>query len=147
MVTHESSNNNAPSELSLGDARSHENATQAPPELDEVFAALGHPRRRYLLHALLDGRSEQTLDELATSITAWEQDEPREAVTAEERDRCRVALYHTHIPKLADAGILDYESDDDVVVRTTNTEQAQAVLTGIGGEADDAQEMHARRTD
>jgi hypothetical protein len=39
-------------------------------ELDEVFAALGHPRRRYLLYTLVNGSTEAPLPELAADIAA-----------------------------------------------------------------------------
>ena len=55
------------------------NSNDAAPsvlDLDEVFAALGHPRRRYLLYTLVNERGAETLPEVATKIAAWEQDKP-----------------------------------------------------------------------
>ena len=47
-----------------------EGVPDAPPILgfDEVFTALSHPRRRYLLYTLINESSEETLLELATKI-------------------------------------------------------------------------------
>lgn len=105
-------------------------------ELNEVFTALQHSRRRYVLDSLATREREQTLTELATGVVAWEQDKPRESVTEAERERCRTALYHSHVPKLAELGVLDYETGDDIVVRATDTEQLRAVLDSVSGEAD-----------
>jgi len=116
-------------------------------ELDEVFSALSHPRRRYLLYTLVNGNCEETLTELATKIAAWEQDKTTGDVTQEERRRVHASLYHSHVPKLADLGIIEYHEGEDIIVRTRDTEQVQAVLNGAGAELDSRQEMHARQND
>lgn len=115
-------------------------------ELDEVFSALSHPRRRYLLYTLINGHSEETLPELATKIVAWERDKSTAEVTDEERREVHLSLYHAHVPKLADLGIVEYRQAEDIIVRARNTEQVQAVLDGAGAELDQRQEDHARRT-
>jgi DNA-binding transcriptional ArsR family regulator len=116
-------------------------------DLDEVFAALGHPRRRYLLYTLVNGSSEETLSELATKVAGWEQDKPTSEVTDDERRDVHLSLYHSHIPKLADLGVLDYHEAGDIIIRARNTGQVQAVLHGAGAELDVRQESHARDTD
>lgn len=116
-------------------------------ELDEVFAALGHPRRRYLLYALVAGGNEETLTELATKIVAWEQDKPLADVTDDERRRVHVSLYHSHVPKLADLGVLEYRESENIIVRALNTQQVRSVLNGAGAELDSRQEKHAQRRD
>lgn len=116
-------------------------------ELDEVFTALGHPRRRYLLYTLINERSEETLPELATKIVVWEEDKPVDGVTDEERRNVHLSLYHSHVPKLDRLGIVEYQQGDDVLVRARNTEQVQAVLDGAGAELDQRQETHAREED
>jgi len=129
---------------------SMDNSNGAPDpilELDEVFAALGHPRRRYLLYTLVNGSTEAPLSDLATDIAAWELEKPASEVTAGERRRVHISLYHSHIPKLASLGILDYHEAENVIVRAVNTAQVQAVLDGAGAELDSRQESHVRDTD
>lgn len=121
-----------------------DNSTERVLELDEVFTALDHSRRRYLLYTLVNERSEETLSELATNIVAWEQDKPTEEVTNEERRRVHVSLYHSHIPKLADLNVLEYREGEDIIVRARNTEQVKGVLDGAGAELDSRQEDHAQ---
>lgn len=124
--------------------RVSDNSTERILELDEVFTALDHSRRRYLLYTLANERSEETLSELATNIVAWEQDKPAGEVTDEERRRVHVSLYHSHIPKLADLGIVEYREGEDIIVRARNTEQVKGVLDGAGAELDSRQEDHAQ---
>lgn len=116
-------------------------------DLDEVFAALGHPRRRYLLYTLVNGGNAETLRGLATKIAAWEQDKPTSEVTDEERRRVQISLVHSHIPKLEDLGVLDFREREDRIVQARNTQQVQAVLNGAGAELDSRQETHAKHRD
>jgi len=116
-------------------------------ELDELFAALGHPRHRYLLYALVNGSTEAPLSDLAADIAAWELEKPPSEVTAGERRKVHISLYHSHIPKLASLGVVDYHEGEDVIVRAVNTAQVQAVLDGAGAELDSRQESHARDID
>jgi len=128
--------------------RMHANTSNAATlELDKVFAALGHPRRRYLLYTLVNASSEETLSELATKLAAWEQDKPVSGVTDHERRDVHLSLYHSHIPKLADLGVLDYQEAGDIIVRARNTEQVQTILARGGAEMDARQETHAQHTD
>lgn len=115
-------------------------------ELDEVFVALGHPRRRYLLYALVNGSTEAPLSDLAADIAAWELDKPASEVTAAEQRDVHISLYHSHIPRLASLGIVDYHEAGNVIVRAVNTAQVRAVLEGAGAELDSRQESHARDT-
>jgi len=116
-------------------------------ELDEVFAALGHPRRRYLLYTLVSGSNEAPLPELAANIAAWELEKPVSEVTEEKQRAVHVSLYHSHVPKLFSLGIVEYREEENVIVRAVNTTQVQAVLDGAGAELDSRQESHARDTD
>jgi DNA-binding transcriptional ArsR family regulator len=113
-------------------------------ELDDVFAALSNPRRRYLVYTLLEESDEKTLAELAARIAAWEDDVSPGEVSEEGQKRVQVSLYHGHVPKLADLGVLSYDAADEIIVRAENTEQVEAVLHGAGTELDARQETHAR---
>jgi hypothetical protein len=129
---------------------SMDNSNGAPDpilELDEVFAALGHPRRRYLLYTLVNRSTEASLSDLATDIAAWELEKPASEVTAAKRRTVYISLYHSHVPKLASLGVVDYHETENVIVRAVNTAQVQAVLDGAGAELDSRQESHVRDTD
>jgi hypothetical protein len=116
-------------------------------ELDEVFTALGHPRRRYLIYALSTRANDETLTEIARKLTAWEQDVRADEVSEEDRRRVHASLYHSHVPKLADLGIIEYETDENIIIRASNIEQVEMVLDGAGAELDSRQEDHANDTD
>ncbi len=113
-------------------------------ELDHVFSVLSHPRRRYLMYALAEN-PEWTLTELATKLTAWETDVDEAAVGPHARDQTYVTLYHTHVPKLVDEGVVEFDSETETIARADHADQVFAVLAGAGSSLDFAQERHASR--
>lgn len=114
-------------------------------EVEYVYSALGHPRRRYLCYTLSED-TEWVLTELARKIAAWENDVPLTAVTDAQLQDVYVALYHAHIPKLVDIGVVTFEEANEVIRAAEHAEQVLAALEGIGGSLDSCQETHARGT-
>lgn len=112
--------------------------------VDYVFDALAHPRRRYLLYTL-GVETEWSLRELATKLAAWELDIPEETVRSDERDKVYISLYHTHIPKLVDHQIITFDEQTETIKAATNAEQTIAALEGVGTSIDSEQESHAHR--
>lgn len=112
-------------------------------EIDRVYTALAHPRRRYLCYTLHED-TEWTLTELATKIAAWENDVPVHAVTDDQRDDVYVSLYHAHVPKLVDVGVLTFDEERGLIETADHAEQVLAALDGIGANVDCRQETHAQ---
>lgn len=86
--------------------------------LDLVFGLLRRARRRYILYYLLAGKGEPVdVDELVTAIRTCEaggspgSDPP-------PRKELWIALYHTYVPQLADAGVLEYDHRQGTVRST-----------------------------
>lgn len=102
-------------------------------ELDGVFTALSHARRRYLLYLLVNGRGEAVASSLAAEVASLERDKPVGEVSDDERSEVLTALHHSHLPKLADLDLIEYERDENVV-RAENTERVRAVLDGAVAE-------------
>ena len=104
-------------------------------EPDEVFAALSHPRRRYLLYAVANHEGGETLATLAAEIAAREGDKPIDEVTDDERKLVHISLHHSHVPKLVDLGVISHHEKDDVVVQTRDAERVRALIESAGGDA------------
>jgi len=112
-------------------------------EIDHVYDALGHTRRRYLCYTLLED-TEWTLDELARKIAAWEHDIPTDDVTDQQAEQMYVSLSHAHVPKLVDDGILTFEESTEGITAGQNAQQVLTALEGMGASLDSTQEAHAR---
>ena len=113
-------------------------------ELEFVYEALAHTRRRYLCYSLLSS-TRWTLPELATKLVAWERDISEEEVSRFERDEMYASLFHAHIPKLAELDIIEYrDSGEEIILAGPNAPQVLAALEGAGASIDELQEQHAR---
>lgn len=113
-------------------------------ELDNVYEALEHPRRRCLCYALLED-DEWSLSELAGKVAALETDQPEEEEVSEpERQRVYVSLYHSHVPKLADCGVVSFDADAETLSTAENAEQVLEALQEMGASVEASQEHHAR---
>lgn len=78
--------------------------------LDAVFYTLQNRRRRHVVCALSE-RPEWEVTRLAEYVAAAEYDVPMRAVTERQRQRVRVALSATHLPRLAEAGVVEFDAD------------------------------------
>jgi hypothetical protein len=76
---------------------------------DTAYELLSSRRRRNTIHALLEHGSESTVGDLASQLAAWENDCRVRAVTSTQRKRTYTALRQSHLPKLSDAGVVDYD--------------------------------------
>ena len=89
---------------------------------DVIFELLKNRRRREVLQYLLDAEGTVTLGELAEQIAAWENDTEVTALSSDQRKRVYVALYQTHLPKMDDAGIVDYDQDRGLISLADNAD-------------------------
>src|SRR6056297_1060870 len=95
---------------------------------DLIFDVLKNRRRRYTLHYLKQENSPVELSELAEQVAAWENNTTVDGLSANERKSVYTSLYQTHLPKLADAGIVDYNRNRGVVELSENAEQLESYL-------------------
>lgn len=78
---------------------------------DVVFDILSSARRRYVLYLLRQTDEPIELTDLAERVAAWENDTSVDELTKQQRKRVYVSLYQTHVPKLEDAGLVEYDGD------------------------------------
>ncbi|WP_079988831.1 DUF7344 domain-containing protein [Halosegnis longus] len=99
----------------------------------EVFDILSNDRRRHALHYLLSRESGAEIGELSEQIAAWENDEAIEEVTADERRRVYVSLHQTHLPRMDEAGVLQYENSRDTIELTERGESLRVYMEIVEG--------------
>lgn len=126
----------------VGDASSERDSIEEPPppeilKLDHVYEALAHPRRRYICHLLRESTQWMLID-LATKIAAWENDTSEQTVTKEQQKRVYVSLYHGHVPKLVDEGVVTFDDGGEMITAAENAKQVLAVLESIETSLDSA---------
>jgi DNA-binding transcriptional ArsR family regulator len=90
---------------------------------DDLFHLLQNERRRRVLKYLSDTEGAVEMRAIAEQIAAWEQETTVQQLSSQERQRVYIALYQTHLPKLAEAGIITYNQSRGIVEETPLTDQ------------------------
>lgn len=90
-------------------------------ELDLMYEIMADPIRRALLTHLQE-TDVTTLDAAADELAAMD------TLQREDLQRLKSALHHTHLPKMADAHVIDYDRDTGTIRTTSATDGAFQVM-------------------
>lgn len=90
------------------------------PEL--VFDALSEADRRFLVAVLVEDGGAVSLEELARRLAARERDERPADLSESAVESSLTALYHSHVPKLADAGVVNHDRESGTVALAADPE-------------------------
>ncbi|WP_226481145.1 DUF7344 domain-containing protein [Natrinema amylolyticum] len=86
--------------------------------LDDAFALLADQRRRLLLAVMRTYGEELTLPDAAEEVAVRETGHNVTNISAERVREVYLSLYHDHLPRLVDAGLLEYDQERDLVAPT-----------------------------
>lgn len=128
-VSDGSTESGASTEGTVTEIVSSQAASQPDPlSRDLVFDVLKNRRRRHALHYLKQQDGPVELSELAEQVAAWENDSTVEGISAAERKRVYTALYQSHLPKLDDAGIVEYNQSRGIVELSDRADELDVYL-------------------
>ncbi|MHC3380141.1 DUF7344 domain-containing protein [Haloarcula sp. H-GB5] len=82
--------------------------------LDDRLSLLSSHYRRYLLYGLSQYTTPVSLAVLTDTVTEFEHGTPAEQYR-DERLKIYTSLYHNHLPRLVDAGVVQYNQSEDLV--------------------------------
>lgn len=88
--------------------------------IDRSCDVLGSASRRRVIYALQQD-SPMTPDELADEVVS--------AGISDGRRRVLTSLVHTHLPKLAEADVVDYDGPEDAVALSDGVEELEPLLS------------------
>jgi hypothetical protein len=74
-----------------------------------MYKMLANERRRYTIHYLQSQSEPVTLGALAEQVGAWEHDTTPDQISSAERKTVYTALQQRHLPKMDDAGIVNFD--------------------------------------
>lgn len=102
---------------------------EPPPRFadDRFFRALASRRRRRALRYLLE-ENDTTVEEIATVLSGWEATTTATMQTPADRSEIRIDLTHNHLPRLADAGLVEYDRDTGSVRLASLHPQVAALI-------------------
>lgn len=92
-----------------------------------AFDLLSDHRRRYVVHRLTN-ENEAELADVAGEIAATETDGHGSETDVEQ---VLVSLYHTHLPKLAAANVIEYDGDRGTVSPSENVDRLKRYVDAI----------------
>jgi DNA-binding transcriptional ArsR family regulator len=86
-----------------------------PLSLDELFDILRNARRRHVVELLDESGGEAEFRDLTDAVARRETGNP---VSYDARKRVYVSLRQSHLPRLAEAGVVEYDRDRGTVRAT-----------------------------
>lgn len=93
--------------------------------MDRLFQALADGRRRFVVRALTAHHT-MTVADLADECAEWEHDAPLQEIDADDVLDIYLSFVHNHVKKLADADLVEYDEDQELVALADNERVAQA---------------------
>lgn len=95
---------------------------------NELFDVLSQERRRCALYYLHQHSGTVELRDLVDYVTAWQYDQPLSELDADDRMCVYSALHQVHLPKLDEAGLIEYDTDKSEIRIEDELEYAQLYL-------------------
>ncbi|UPV99270.1 hypothetical protein M0R88_12130 [Halorussus gelatinilyticus] len=93
-------------------------------DVSAAFDLLRDARRRGVIYTVKrNGRT--SVSELARRIAAWQSTDGDDAP---DRDTVETSLVHAHLPKLDDAGVVEYDREEGTVEFTETTSDLDPLL-------------------
>lgn len=99
-------------------------------DTDALFDLLCVPRRRHVLRILLD-EGVMPMDNLAARVVAHESTAAADEYSDHTRDRMRIDLHHSHLPKLDRAGLIDYDETNHTARLVATETHVESYLNSI----------------
>jgi len=107
---------------------SDDEAESVEPSREEIFEIVSNQRRRHVVHYLRQQDRPVELRELSTQLSAWENEEPPAEVSHNERRRVYTALRQSHLPKMDEAGVVEYDADRSVIEPSAGMDDIELYL-------------------
>ena len=95
---------------------------------DELFDVLSHSRRRFTLQHLQTAETPLPVGELARELQSWENDQTVSPGGGTGQDTIEISLLHSHLPKMAEAGLVSYDATQQMVTLGDRTDEVRSHL-------------------
>ncbi|PHQ39133.1 hypothetical protein DJ69_07815 [Halorubrum persicum] len=101
---------------------------------DELFEVLANQRRRFAVHLLKREEPDSiAIGDMAEQIAAWENGIETAEITGAERKRVYTALQQSHLPKMDNVGVVDFNKDRGVVEPTPALQNVDLYMDVVEG--------------
>lgn len=100
-------------------------------DLDAVLDVCENKHRRIVLATLANQQQSLSIDDLTNAIIKYNHHQPPTETDDETFKRAYVGLYQSHLPKLAEAGFIQYDPEGKVVEPTAEVGREDGHLSTI----------------
>lgn len=100
---------------------------------DELFDILGHERRRCIIQYIQHESDTVKLGDLVDHVAAWENNKPIDDLTPAELKRVRTAVQQSHLPKMEEMKLVEYDPDSGVIEPSESFTDLNVYLQVVGG--------------
>ncbi|KDS90824.1 hypothetical protein FK85_09635 [Halorubrum saccharovorum] len=101
---------------------------------DELFDVLANQRRRFAVHLLKREEDDSiAIGDMAEQIAAWENGIDTAEITGNERKRVYTALQQSHLPKMDDAGVVEFNKNRGIVEPTPALQNVDLYMDVVEG--------------
>mgnify|MGYP006292168119 CR=1 FL=1 len=108
---------------------------------DELFHILQNERRRQVLRYVVNREGPFEMRSIAEQVAAWEHDTTVQRLTSDQRQRVYIALYQSHLSKLDDAGLIEYQQSRGIVEVTDMIDVVVPHIDGVENDTDSADDQ------
>lgn len=98
---------------------------------DTVLDLCQDQHRRIVLGMLVEEQRSLTFDDLAKAVFKYNHHTPITEASEDALSDIHISLFHVHLPKLASEGLVNYDSERQLVEPTEQLTQLQPTLTTI----------------
>lgn len=102
-------------QIRVGEEDGHPMVIDAGDNPDDMFDVLADERRVQVLSVLREDSTAMGLSTLVERVAERMQSDPSSEVAPR---RLRISLHHQHLPKIAAAGLVEYDAENHIVVPT-----------------------------
>lgn len=111
-------------------------ANEAKPSLDvdrleSALGALASQRRLCALDTLRRRETPLSVSELADEVAVRESDTTYDQITSATLARVYSSLYHVHLPKLDDAGVVEHDPDAETVALAEDAVHVERIIDAV----------------
>lgn len=104
------------------------NNLSSPPSMDAMLKALAHQHRRRLLVELI-AQNPQNDDDTQVPVDVSRDSDDVESLL--------ITMYHTHLPKLGQAGLIEWDQESNTVRKGSQFEEIRPLLEIMENHADE----------
>jgi predicted transcriptional regulator len=100
-------------------------------DLDTVLHLCRDRHRCIVLAVLADQQRTLTVNDLRNAVIKHNHHAPITETPTEVTTQIHIMLYHVHLPKLAETGVIEYDVDQQLVEPTAQFDELQPYLSTI----------------